>query len=285
MSDGILNKVKKVRDNNPILDFAAGFIPFVGEAQDAHDFYHAAKKGDFGGMALASLGFVIPGVTGGHIGKGIKLASKVADKVSDSRRFAKASEAPIYTRETAPKTLKLSDKDITEMHLNDGAGSEQLFDRELISSLNKRFADADHGTAVRIGNSLQEADLGLSGKSAPLFYSITNRWARQGKGGYFIPEGESATVKLNKVAQMVETPDGKVMPKFDQKFVDDLNKKIQQINELGYNFPNAELQRLPNKFKPGHPLYEHYEKHPVMGEVVVPNIGFLKYKYGGNIKR
>jgi hypothetical protein len=32
MSDGILNKVKKVRDNNPILDFAAGFIPFVGEA-------------------------------------------------------------------------------------------------------------------------------------------------------------------------------------------------------------------------------------------------------------
>ena len=45
------------------------------------------------------------------------------------------------------------------------------------------------------------------------------------------------------------------------------------------------MQRLPNKFKPGHPLYEHYEKHPVMGEVIVPNIGFLKYKYGGNIKR
>ena len=38
--------------------------------------------------------------------------NKVADKVSDSRRFAKASEAPIYTRETAPKTLKLSDRAI-----------------------------------------------------------------------------------------------------------------------------------------------------------------------------
>ena len=278
------DKIKEFRDKNPLLDFISGFIPGVGEAQDAHDFYHAAKKGDFGGMALASIGFVIPGVTGGQIGKGIKLANKVADKVSDSRRFAKASEAPIYTRETAPKTLKLSDKDITEMHLNDGAGSEQLFDRELISSLNKRFADADHGTAVRIGNSLQEADYGLSGKSAPLLYTITNRWARQGKGGYFIPEGEPAMVKLNKVAQNTPTPDGNVMPKFDQKFVDDLNKRIQQINELGYNFPNAELQRLPNKFKPEHPLYEYYENHPVMGEVVVPNIGFLKYKYGGNIK-
>lgn len=275
------DKIKEFRDKNPILDFAAGFVPFVGEAQDAHDFYHAAKKGDFGGMALASLGFVIPGITGGQIGKGIKLANKV----SDSRRFAKASDAPVYTRETAPRTLKLSNKDITEMHLNDGVGSEQLFSKELVNSLNKRFADADHGTAVRIGNSLQEADYGLSGKSAPLLYTITNRWARQGKGGYFIPEGEPTMVKLNRVAQNTPTPDGKTMTKFDQKFVDDLNKRIQQINELGYNFPNAKLQRLPNKFKPGHPLYEYYEKRPVMGEVIVPNIGFLKYKYGGNIRR
>lgn len=279
------DKIKEFRDKNPLLDFVSGFIPGVGEAQDAHDFYHAAKNGDFGGMALASIGFVIPGLTGGQIKKGIKLADKVADKVSDSRRFAKASEAPIYTRETAPKALKLSDKDITEMHLNDGAGSEQLFSKELITSLNKRFAEADHGTAVRIGNSLQEADLGLSGKSAPLFLSMIKRWASQGKGGFFIPEGEPAMVKLNKVAQMVPTPDGKTMPKFDQKFVDDLNKKIEQINELGYNFPYAKLQRLPNKFKPGHPLYEHYEKYPIMGEVIMPNIGFLKYKYGGNIKR
>jgi hypothetical protein len=37
MNDRILdisNKVKKVRDNNPILDALAGFIPGVGEAQD-----------------------------------------------------------------------------------------------------------------------------------------------------------------------------------------------------------------------------------------------------------
>jgi len=59
------DKIKEFRDKNPELDFAAGFIPGVGEAQDAHDFVHAAKKKDYGRMALASLGFIIPGVTGG----------------------------------------------------------------------------------------------------------------------------------------------------------------------------------------------------------------------------
>jgi hypothetical protein len=29
---------------------------------------------------------------------------------------------------------------------------------------------------------------------------MTRRWASQGKGGFFIPEGEPAMVKLNKVA-------------------------------------------------------------------------------------
>lgn len=37
------DKVKEFRDKNPILDFLAGFIPGVGEAQDAHDFIHAAQ--------------------------------------------------------------------------------------------------------------------------------------------------------------------------------------------------------------------------------------------------
>jgi hypothetical protein len=64
------------------------------------------------------------------------------------------------------------------MHLNDGsAEAEQLFGKELITSLNKRFADADHGTAIRIGNSLDEADYGLSSASAPLFYKMSRRWA------------------------------------------------------------------------------------------------------------
>ena len=40
------DKIKEFRDKNPLLDFVAGFIPGVGEAQDAHDLYHATKKGD-----------------------------------------------------------------------------------------------------------------------------------------------------------------------------------------------------------------------------------------------
>lgn len=57
-----MDKIKEFRDKNTELDFIAGFIPGIGEAQDAHDFYHAAKNKDFGGMALASLGFLIPGL-------------------------------------------------------------------------------------------------------------------------------------------------------------------------------------------------------------------------------
>lgn len=32
------DKLKQLRDNNPIIDMVAGFIPGVGEAQDVHDF-------------------------------------------------------------------------------------------------------------------------------------------------------------------------------------------------------------------------------------------------------
>ena len=57
------DKIKEFRDKNPILDFVAGFIPGVGEAQDAHDFAHAAKKKDFAGMGLSLAMLVIPGFT------------------------------------------------------------------------------------------------------------------------------------------------------------------------------------------------------------------------------
>lgn len=280
-----MDKLKQIRDKNPLLDFLAGFIPGVAEAQDIHDFTHAAKNKDFGGMALASLGLVTPFVNENQIVKGVKAADKLVDKIQDSRKFAKATDAPIYTKASAPKTLKLDSRDITEMHLNDGIDSEQIFNKELVSELGRRFDNADHGTAIRVGESLNEPNSGLSGKSASLFYTITRRWANQGKGGYFIPEGEPTMVQLNKIAQMRETPDGKKMGKFDQKFVDDLNKRIKSINELGYNFPEAQLEFLPNPLKPHHSQYEYFQKHPTVGKVLVPNIGFLKYNYGGKFKR
>jgi len=70
------DRIKEFRDKNPKLDFAAGFIPGVGEAQDAHDFVYAAKKKDYGRMALASLGFIIPGVTGGQFLKILRPLTK-----------------------------------------------------------------------------------------------------------------------------------------------------------------------------------------------------------------
>jgi hypothetical protein len=57
------DKVKEFRDQHPWWDAAAGLLPFVGEAQDAHDFAHAAKKKDFAGMGLSLAMLVIPGFT------------------------------------------------------------------------------------------------------------------------------------------------------------------------------------------------------------------------------
>ena len=68
------DKIKELRDKKPILDFAIGFVPGVGEAQDAHDFYHAAKKGDVMQAGLYSLGLLLPGLTGGQIKKLGKLS-------------------------------------------------------------------------------------------------------------------------------------------------------------------------------------------------------------------
>lgn len=277
-----MDKLKEIRDKNPLLDFVAGFIPGVGEAQDVHDFAIAAKDKNFGGMALASLGLVTPFVNGNQIVKGIKTADKLVDKVKDSRKFAKATDAPIYTKETAPKKLKLDKRDVTEMHLNDDSEfSEQIFGKELITSLNKRFADADHGTAIRVGFSLDDANDGLSSASAPLFYKMSRRWAGQNKGSYFVPKGEPEMVRMNKVAQWQETPDGKVHPPFNQELVDRLNKEINEINKLGYSFKPAAFVKRQNPYEPGSVLYKQFESNKNNNQLFIPNIGFLKFNKGG----
>lgn len=73
------DRIKQFRDKNPILDFAAGFIPGIGEAQDAHDFYHAAKNRDFGGMALATAGFALPGSAATYRAAGKAIKNVVKD--------------------------------------------------------------------------------------------------------------------------------------------------------------------------------------------------------------
>ena len=275
----ILEKLKKLRDNNVALDFFAGFIPGVGEAQDIHDFVYSAQNKDYGGMALASLGLFMPFVNGSQIKKGVKLV----DEIADSRKFAKATDAPIYTKETYPKKLKLNEQDITEMHLNDGSPkSEKIKDSEVFREMSKRFNEADHGIAIRIGESLEDAEHGLSSASAPLYYKMSRRWEQQGKGGYFIPEGEPALVPLNKVAQDEIIAGDKVHPPFSQATVDKINKEIKTINELGYDFPLARLEEFSNPFKLNTPQYEMFEKaNKKKGKLLVPNIGFLKFKNGG----
>ena len=86
------DKIKEFRDKHPWLDAIAGFIPYVGEAQDVQDFTHAANKKDMAGMSWALLGLAITGLAGGQLRKlakfgddiisnGIKKANPLIDKL------------------------------------------------------------------------------------------------------------------------------------------------------------------------------------------------------------
>lgn len=86
------DKIKEFRDEHPWLDAIAGFLPYVGEAQDIQDFTHAANKKDIAGMSWALLGLAIPGLAGGQLRKlakfgddiindGIKKANPLIDKL------------------------------------------------------------------------------------------------------------------------------------------------------------------------------------------------------------
>ena len=127
MSDRILdisNKVKKARDNNPILDALAGFIPGVGEAQDAHDFYHAAKNRDFGGMALSIAGLAIPVVNGSQIGKAAKLVKK---SLENSDELVRKGTRVLTDQEKAKGFIKTKDKSGNEVIFNKNTGEEYVF--------------------------------------------------------------------------------------------------------------------------------------------------------------
>lgn len=130
MNDRILdisNKVKKVRDNNPILDALAGFIPGVGEAQDFQDFTHAAKNKDYLGMALATAGLVLPGSAASYKAAG-KAIGNAIDAVSDSKKAVKAIKTRALTdQEKAKGFIKTKDKNGNEIVFNRNTGEEYVF--------------------------------------------------------------------------------------------------------------------------------------------------------------
>lgn len=95
MSDRILdisNKVKKARDNNPILDALAGFIPGVSEAQDVQDFTYAAKNKDYLGMAMSLAGVLIPFVNGATVKSGAKIVKELLDSGITENAIKKLSD-------------------------------------------------------------------------------------------------------------------------------------------------------------------------------------------------
>ena len=98
------DKVKEFRDKHPWLDAAAGFLPFVGEAQDAHDFAHAAKKKDFAGMGLSLAMLVIPGFTASQVRALKKIGAEAVGTLSDGRHLIQLSNGKKVVGEIAEDT-------------------------------------------------------------------------------------------------------------------------------------------------------------------------------------
>ena len=206
------------------------------------------------------------------------------------RKYAPASEPPVYTAETAPKTVRLNDKDITEYHVNDGEGSLIMSPREQYYHYNNVFNNLEHGRAIRVGEDLTHPDSGLSTKSFKDWLHLLNTNTREGKGIPFVPEGEPTMVKLNKVAQNRPDASGHLDPDFGvpsperTKRLNEYITRLRKLNENGFDFPLPEIryEQPRNMFKPGTPQYDYVKMHSKPKEFIyIPNIAFLKFKNGG----
>ena len=124
------DKVKEFRDKNPILDFLAGFIPGVGEAQDAHDFIHAAKDKDYISMGLAATGLIIPGTTGGQIKKLSNVLIKKGWRETKGRIFD--PQGVEYIRNKEGKLQSLSSYRQTQAVYNNEKSVYEIFGNDVI---------------------------------------------------------------------------------------------------------------------------------------------------------
>ena len=144
----------------------------------------------------------------------------------------------------------------------------------------KRFNEADHGIVARLGADATEYSYGLSHDSAPLFFSLGNRWIKQGKAKFVEIEGEPIMARLNTIS----TKKTGEKPVWTQEYVDKLANQIKEINKLqGTNFA---LPRLVQEIPSIIPQYmiNLLGVKPVT-HVEIPNIGLLKFNNGGRLIR
>lgn len=202
------------------------------------------------------------------------------------RIFAPAFQKAVYTWETAPKSVILNKaKDILHLHWNDGTTGKKVANG--FQEAMQKFNEADHGVVARLGADAQNFNNGLSHDSAPLFLSLGQRWAKQGKAKFVAIDGEPAMVQLNTVPTKLTGE----KPVWTQEYVDKLAKYVKDINELqGTNFPLPRLVQKENtkiaKFKSNPSLYNWMlQRTPAFyTEVEIPNIGLLKFRKGGKSK-
>lgn len=142
--------VKQYREKHPWLDFIAGFIPGVGEAQDIQDFAHAVKDKNWLIAGTSLLGLALPGVTGGQATKLIKAAKKhLPDSLKskgwkeiDGRIFDPKGEEYIYNSEgrlNPAKSFKETQAQLDKAkELKDNARKDAQKLRQKIQKFNKQ---------------------------------------------------------------------------------------------------------------------------------------------------
>ena len=204
------------------------------------------------------------------------------------RKFAPSAEKAVYNIQTAPSKVKLNKlKDILHLHWNDSPYGEKVSNG--ITTAMKRFNEADHGIVARLGADATEYSYGLSHDSAPLFFSLGNRWIKQGKAKFVEIEGEPIMARLNTIS----TKKTGEKPVWTQEYVDKLANQIKEINKLqGTNFA------LPRLVQEENPVLSKFKNNPFMynwminklgvkpvTHVEIPNIGLLKFNNGGRLIR
>ena len=261
------DKIKQFRDKNPMLDFLAGFIPGVGEAQDAHDLYHAAKNRDFGGMALATAGLILPGSAASYKAAG-KIAGNAIDAISDSKKAVKAIKTRALTdQEKAKGFIKTKDKNGNDLIINKNTREEYVFGPKG-NLITKGQAQSNKSTKIQKQiRSKEKAKLEGFNKLVGDFYKETGldfsleNWQSLAKG-YNMSDEEIKLYTTKAVPnfiktykelisgnnpKLIKTGKGKWKAWFDEPISSDINPKAIKLKEAwgkGYrNMNNIEAMQ------------------------------------------
>ncbi len=256
---GILEKVKKFRDEHPLLDIGAGFIPGVGEAQDVQDLADGIKNKKYGQAALAAAGLIIPGVSGAQIRAGSKMLKSSDDVIKFVNRLGKDGEMEIlkpylaeglkHNDEAAKKVMKviedlgegrLKPEDLAEIsHLGITLSPDALIQNYARTGRKQRLLGGYRGTTFDSGVGKTSFEPNFQTK-----YGGTFSMDDPVQVIYYSGFGKSDSMKRMKKLIETELPNDNVK--------DTAKKALQEIEEIfkKYKYEDGSLH-VPVKMNKG----------------------------------